>query len=80
NLPDALKLLTSGPARVLGVDAGHLGLGATADICIFDPAVEWSLDTGTMKSRGKNSPFGGWPFNGRVTHTIIGGRIAYVLS
>ena len=76
-LPEALKLLTSGPADVLDVDAGHLGLGATADICIFDPAMEWTFDPSTMKSRGKNSPFRGWRFTGRVTDTIIGGKIVY---
>lgn len=80
DLPEALKLLTSGPAEILDVDAGHLGVGANADICIFDPNMEWVFDPRAMKSRGKNSPFGGWRFTGRVTHTVIGGTIVYTLA
>ncbi len=77
SLPDALKLLTSGPASVLGIDAGHLQPGATADICIFDPQREWTFDLSAMCSRGKNSPFGGWALKGRVTHTVIGGELVH---
>ncbi|HEX5862970.1 MAG TPA: dihydroorotase, partial [Casimicrobiaceae bacterium] len=36
-LSAALDRITAAPARVLGLDAGHLAAGADADICIFDP-------------------------------------------
>lgn len=77
NLSDAIALLTCKPAKILGIDAGHLGVGATADICIFDPELEWTFDHERMLSRGRNTPFQGWPLRGRVTYTLIGGEIAF---
>jgi dihydroorotase len=77
DLPRALALLTLEPARLLGIDSGHLGVGATADVCIFDPAREWTLDAGKLASRGRNTPFHGWPLKGRVRHTLVGGEVVY---
>lgn len=77
DLSSALALLTCGPARILGIDAGHLGIGASADVLIFDLEDEWPFEREAMVSRGKNNPFQGWAFKGRVRTTIIGGEIAY---
>lgn len=77
DLSAALALLTVNPARVLGIDCGHLGVGAAADVCIFDPEQDWVFDRTEMLSRGKNSPFDGWHFKGRVVHTLIQGELAY---
>ena len=76
-LPEAIALLTIKPAQILHIDSGHLGVGATADICIFDLESEWTFDREKMLSRGRNNPFHNWPFRGRVTHTLIGGELAY---
>ena len=76
-LPEAIARLTSGPAAILGIDAGHLGPGARADLCIYDPAEPWQLDIEDLRSAGKNTPFLGWDFTGRVTHTLLAGRVVY---
>jgi len=76
-LSDAIARLTCDPARILGVAAGTLGVGATADICIFDPNQEWEFSTARMVSHGRNTPFDRWVFRGRVTHTLLGGRRVY---
>lgn len=77
SLPQAIALLTHHPADVLGVDLGRLGIGATADVCIFDPQARWTLSAQTMVSRGHNSPFLGRELRGRVTHTLVGGQLVY---
>jgi len=77
SLAEAIALLTANPARILGLDLGHLGPGATADICIFDPDEIWVLDARTMTSAGRNTPFDGWELRGRVTHTLLAGRIVH---
>jgi dihydroorotase len=77
---EAISLLTNKPAAILGVDAGQLGVGATADICIFDPEMEWQLDTEQMYSRGHNTPFAGWRFRGRVIQTLVGGESVFDLQ
>ena len=54
-----------------------LAAGKPADICLYDPEMEWQLDAATMLSRGKNTPFEGWSFQGKVRHTIIDGNLTY---
>ena len=76
-LPQAIALLTQKPADILGLESGRIGVGATADICIFDPKALWTLTAASMTSRGRNSPFLGTEFRGRVTHTIVGGRVVF---
>jgi len=77
DLPRALALITSNPARVLGIDAGRLIPGGRADVCIYDPDAEWELNAAAMLSRGQNTPFDGWRLRGRVTHTLVGGRLVF---
>lgn len=78
-LMEALARLTSQPARILGLDAGSLATGKPADICIYDPDRYWTLSTANLVSRGHNTPFLGWELKGRVTHTLLGGRLVYEL-
>jgi dihydroorotase len=56
-LATALARVTTDPARILGVDAGHLAVGAPADVCIFDPDRRWTVEPAALKSQGKNTPF-----------------------
>lgn len=76
-LPQAIALVTQKPADILGLDAGRLGVGATADVCIVDPKARWRLSEEGMVSRGRNTPFFGAELGGRVSHTIVGGRVVY---
>lgn len=78
DMPDAIALLTANPARTLGIDSGHLGVGATADICIFDWADYWTFKRENMVSRGRNNPFQNWEFRARVVQTLVGGEPAYI--
>ncbi len=76
-MADAIARVTSGPAEILGLPLGQLGVGADADICIFDPARSWRLQAETMLSAGKNTPFLDREFTGEVTHTLFQGRVVY---
>jgi len=73
----ALAKITSEPARLLGVEAGHLSLGAAADLCIFDPDQYWKVEAMTLKSQGKNTPFLGMELQGRVKYTLSNGIVVY---
>ncbi|MBU1363691.1 MAG: dihydroorotase [Gammaproteobacteria bacterium] len=77
SLSDALARITSAPAAVLGLPGGQLGVGAAADICIFDPEATWQLTPEALKSRGKNSPWTGYMMTGKVKSTLVGGRLVY---
>jgi dihydroorotase len=77
DLSSAIAKLTCGPADILGLTTGRLSPGAPADICIFDPDRHWTFRAEEMVSRGKNTPFDGWDFQGRVCYTLLAGRIVY---
>ena len=72
-----LSKITSEPARVLGLDAGHISLGHCADLCLYDPAAAWRVEAGALKSQGKNTPFLGYELQGKVRMTIIDGHVVY---
>ncbi len=76
-LPQLIETLTAAPARILGIEAGTLAIGSQADICIFDPNLEWALTADSLKSAGKNTPFLGQTLKGRVNATLMDGRIVF---
>jgi len=76
-LPEALARITSHPAQILGVETGRLAVGAVADLCIFDPDVNWIVSNTELRSQGKNTPFLGMELYGRTRFTLIDGRIVY---
>ena len=76
-LPAALARVTAEPAAVLGIEAGHLGIGAPADVCIFDPNVYWRVEPAALKSQGKNTPFIGLEVPGRVRTTLVSGLVVF---
>lgn len=77
SVSDAITRLTAGPASILGIDAGHLKCGTSADLCIVDPDYHWDVTEEILVSAGKNTPFLGWEMKGRVTHTLLGGRLVH---
>ncbi|MBC8275676.1 MAG: dihydroorotase, partial [Chloroflexi bacterium] len=48
-----------------------------ADITLFDPNKEWVVSSRNFASKGKNTPFDGYQFKGRVMATIFAGDIVY---
>ncbi|MHB1950046.1 MAG: dihydroorotase [Acidiferrobacteraceae bacterium] len=78
-LPAAVAAVTSNPAAILGIDAGHLGAGAPADVCLIDPARPWTLEREQMVSRGRNTPFSGRRFSARVVQVLVRGETVFAL-
>ena len=76
-MADALAKVTTQPARILGLDAGHLSVGAAADVCVFDPETYWKVEAAALKSQGKNTPFLGMELQGKVRYTLVNGRPVY---
>jgi dihydroorotase len=77
SLCDTLRRITINPARVIGSRAGHLGVGARADVCIFDPSQETTVSRESLRSQGKNTPFMGLSLPGKVRYTLVEGKIMY---
>lgn len=77
SMKTVVKAITESPAKILGLESGTLTEGASADICIFDPEKTWTVTEKALVSEGKNTPTLGWEMKGKVTTTILKGRIVY---
>ena len=77
-LERAIELMTLAPARILGLPVGRLEPGGPADITVFDPKAEWTVDPKAFVSMGRNTPFAGRTVRGLVETTIHGGRVVYL--
>ena len=77
-LPDLIRRMTYNPAAILRLGTkGRLSLGSDADIAIFDPEEEWTIDPERFASKARNTPFAGRKVKGRVKYTIVAGNIIY---
>lgn len=77
SLSEGIRLVTQGPAEILGIPAGSLGVGEKADLCVVDSILDWTISSETMYSSGKNTPLLGDQLTGRVTHTILDGKVIF---
>jgi dihydroorotase len=74
SLSQLVDKMATTPAKLLGIDAGTLTVGKSADITIFSTDEEWVLNEETIKSKSKNSPWLGKTMKGRVKATFVGGK------
>ncbi len=66
------------PAQILGfTDKGAVAEGKIADLVVFDPKASYRIDKNTFLSKGKNTPFDGYPVKGEVRYTFVDGKIVY---
>jgi dihydroorotase len=77
DLPTLVARMSTGPARLLGLPHGTLAPGALADVTIVDPKRRWTVDPGAFRSKGRNTPYGGWELAGKVVTVLVGGRTVY---
>ena len=77
SLPQALAKVSANPAAVLAKAQGRVVLGAPADLVIFDPRAYWAVTRETLVSQGKNTPYLGRELQGRVSHTVVAGRVVF---
>jgi dihydroorotase len=71
-----VELLSTNPARILGVPGGKLSIGGPADLTIFAER-EWRVDPSAFASKGKCTPFAGRVLPRKVLATVVGGSVRY---
>ncbi|MGB8707824.1 MAG: dihydroorotase [Dehalococcoidia bacterium] len=75
-----ISKLTTEPATIIGTRYGEFGTlktGCRADVTIFDPNKEWIVYSRDFASKGKNTPFDGYHFKGRVRIAVVAGQVVY---
>jgi dihydroorotase len=75
SLPALVRLMSTNPARILGLPQGTLKQGSPGDVTVIDPDREWTVDPTRFCSKSRNTPFSDWKLKGRAVSVIVGGRI-----
>ena len=79
DLSSAISALSANPAKLLGVSGGTLAKGQAADLTLIDLDRNWVVETGSLKSLGKNTPFQGRAMIGRAVLTMVRGEVVLSL-
>ncbi len=74
-MPELMEKMSLNPARLYNLDCGRMRAGAPADLVIFDPDEEFTVDK--FHSKADNSPFKGWKLKGKTRYTICEGKVVY---
>ena len=77
DLPTLVERMSTAPARAFGLQGGTLEVGSLADVTVFDPHEEWTVEPEHFESQGVNTPFTGWRLKGRPWMTVVGGRVVW---
>ena len=70
----ALMSWEAGGMPVSVIATAARGRRTQANLCVFDPNVEWIVRGDAMASKSRNTPFEGRAVRGRVRHTIFQGQ------
>jgi len=73
-----VNLITVSPAKILGIDAGKIEVGKTANITVIDTNAEEEIKRESFVSKSKNSAFIGQKLKGKIICTISKGKLAYM--
>lgn len=71
-----VELFTAG-YKIMEKQGGTIEVGAPADITIFDPDYQWTVDRNMFHSKSKNTPFHGFHVKGAVFYTVVDGKLIY---
>lgn len=74
SLSEVIALMTHKAASICKLEAGTLSIGAAADLCLFDPNEEWTVDADKFYSKSRNCPWNGQRLKGAVKATYVSGR------
>ncbi|MES2123744.1 MAG: dihydroorotase [Gemmatimonadota bacterium] len=77
SLSTLIDRMSCAPARLWHLDGGSLRRGGVADLVLFDPAGSWTVDPARLRSRSRNTPWGGEVLPGVVHATMVGGRTVH---
>jgi len=76
-LNQVIAKFTSEPARILKLPKGRIAEGGDADLTIFDPNREWTVDAARFASKSRNTPFQGWRLTGQTVATLVSGKVVW---
>tara|TARA_B100001540_G_scaffold250242_1_gene226175 strand:- start:309 stop:1601 length:1293 start_codon:yes stop_codon:yes gene_type:complete len=79
SLVNLIKLLTTAPRKIMGLNSDLFKVGVEAELVLFNPVEKWKFKKSNIFSKSINSPFYGQELIGKVRYTISKGKIAEIL-
>jgi dihydroorotase len=76
-LETLLERLSTGPARIFGLEPPRIAVGMAANLVLLDPAASWRVREDRFRSRSANSWLLGERLQGKVVLTVAAGRVAF---
>ena len=76
-LATLLERLSAGPARIYGLEAPRIEVGAPANLVLLDLDAVWHVDEGSFRSKSANSWLLGAKLRGRVLQTVAAGKLVH---
>lgn len=77
SINQAIGLISSAPARILGISSGLFENGSPADITIVNPQAPWRATPKALRSHGKHTPFSDMELRAKVVYTLVEGVLVY---
>ena len=74
---ELVRKMSVNPAKILGIEAGSLSVGSSADIALVDINEQWTVDVDSLHGKSKNTPFKGMTLTGRVKKTLLDGKVVF---
>lgn len=71
-----VRLMSINPAKIAGIADRHgrdIEAGAPANLVVFDPKMEWTVEPDQLASKSRNTPYVGMTLRGKVRHTMFNG-------
>ncbi len=72
-----LTALSTGPARVVGLEAPSIAVGRVAELTLVAPELKWTAAARGLRSKSRNTPFLTREVTGRILMTLAGGRVVF---
>ncbi|HSJ63015.1 MAG TPA: dihydroorotase [Gemmatimonadaceae bacterium] len=73
DFPTLVEKMSCAPARLFHLPGGTVRKGSPADVTVFDPAREWTVEPQLFLSKGRNSPYAGMRLTGKAVRTFVAG-------
>lgn len=77
SLAELVRLMSTAPAKLLGIPGGNLSVGAPADLVLFDQREKWTVDVCRLHGKSKNAVFKGRELTGKVKYTVCRGKLVF---
>lgn len=76
---DMVRLMCTEPARLCHIinQKGCIEVGYSADLCVWDPDDEFTIQPEMIHFKHKHTPYMGQKLKGVVYATIVSGKFAY---